>query len=335
MCWREHRVSINFLQRIWLDLPPRLQTHFNIVLSMLNTKIEAATTLVDRATDRQNHKALTANVFGKSGKLHRGRFTFSVQGCLEKTIQDMASWQRDMLDPSWFQLLPVSNPTIDHVITRHTTTQSNSFAYLRSLRVRVREAVKGAVGDASRSRIIVDIVPYMPVADQKRTSDGVHHLAKLLSKIDPRVFCLPCTGVVKHLDEGGNISSFDFIFALPPDLRNPRSLRQVLLESDQRVSLNKRLDVAQQLAKTVMFIHSVKLVHKNIRPEVVLSFSGPQANFEQIFLGTKSYTVIPPVRGKARTRFHHATRHPQSRCTVAGNWPLVLLYIMDPQCRVY
>jgi hypothetical protein len=309
--------QISFLQNIWPDLPPHLQVHFNTVLSKLNTKIEAATTLADGAIGQRNHEMLTANIFGKIGKLHRGRLTFSVQDCLDKTIEDIKSWQQDMLDPSWFQLLRVSNPNIDNFIIRQTAVQPDSLTYLQDLRACVRQAVKGAVAneasdgsmfipeialksdrdaiqystaqtvveDASGSYIIVDNVPCIAVADQKETSDDVHHLAKLLSKIDPRVFCLlNCTGVIKHLNRNGTISSFDFIFARPSNLRNPRSLRQVLLENNQRVSLNKRLEVAQQLAKAVMFIHSVKLVHKNIRPEVVLSFPGPQTDFEQAFL---------------------------------------------------
>lgn len=65
-------------------------------------------------------------------------------------------------------------------------------------------------------------------------------------------------------------------FQAPQGLRNPRSLRAILLDKDFsgqiQHPLNERLNLAKQLARAVLHVHSKKLVHKNIRPDTILLF---------------------------------------------------------------
>lgn len=57
-----------------------------------------------------------------------------------------------------------------------------------------------------------------------------------------------------------------------------QSLRQLLLSSDARISLTRKVCIARELAKAVNYVHTFAFVHKNIRPESILCFGDAQAS---------------------------------------------------------
>ncbi|KAL5536300.1 hypothetical protein ACEPAF_121 [Sanghuangporus sanghuang] len=82
--------------------------------------------------------------------------------------------------------------------------------------------------------------------------------------ITASVGILPCCGY--------SISSpgyHDFIFRIPSCYQTSCSLRSLLLE-EPRHSLNDRVEFCIKLASAVLIVHSLGLVHKDIRPDSVL-----------------------------------------------------------------
>ncbi|PKX89627.1 uncharacterized protein P174DRAFT_454653 [Aspergillus novofumigatus IBT 16806] len=83
---------------------------------------------------------------------------------------------------------------------------------------------------------------------------------------------LECFGVVKNQKENtGRVDSFDFIFRIPRNMRQPRSLRDHLCAGDS-YSLSAVFAIAKRLALSVSYVHIMGFVHKNIQPETVLVF---------------------------------------------------------------
>jgi len=81
-----------------------------------------------------------------------------------------------------------------------------------------------------------------------------------------------------------NASQISQIFC---DLSSPTSLRQLVLnggEGSAKVSLNSRLKIGMNLAKAVLFFHTVHFVHKSIRPETVLVFKNTEGSLANSYL---------------------------------------------------
>lgn len=81
----------------------------------------------------------------------------------------------------------------------------------------------------------------------------------------------------------------DLVLRPPPGTRRPRTLRALLLEGEPKHSLDDRLQFAIRLAASVLVIHSLGLVHKDIRPDSILVFEPLEGNERELFpykLGT-------------------------------------------------
>ncbi|KAL4932163.1 uncharacterized protein BDV17DRAFT_288240 [Aspergillus undulatus] len=120
-----------------------------------------------------------------------------------------------------------------------------------------------------------------PAAAAATARANARDLANLLQHIDPTTFnLLRCNGVIempttdgtKDQEPGlGSQSRFYLLFEVPDNLSAPQPLR-TLLKDTPRCSLTQRIQLAKQLARSVMFVHAAGFVHKNIRPETVLVF---------------------------------------------------------------
>ncbi len=115
----------------------------------------------------------------------------------------------------------------------------------------------------------------------------VRQTASILSAVDPEAMgILPCRGFIHRPD----LSCFDLVLSVPASIRPytpsslkpststtttcPRSLRDLLTDPRHggiaSHSLSERLFLAKKLAAAVFYMHTSKLVHKNIRPETIL-----------------------------------------------------------------
>ena len=93
-------------------------------------------------------------------------------------------------------------------------------------------------------------------------------LAFRLRDADPATFgLLSCKAVVQSTKS----SEMKFLFRVPDGFTTVSSVRQLLLSGRVHNSLSDRLEMARQLTTAVFYVHLYSFVHKNIRPETILS----------------------------------------------------------------
>lgn len=87
---------------------------------------------------------------------------------------------------------------------------------------------------------------------------------------------LQCYGIVKRSSSNKRLIAIDVLFRTPDWCREaPRTLRQSLLDRPgEPPSLTQVVNLAKQVARAVSFFHTCDFVHKSVRPENVLVFSG-------------------------------------------------------------
>lgn len=89
-----------------------------------------------------------------------------------------------------------------------------------------------------------------------------------------------------------------------------RSLRSSLLRQTPVVSISFRLAIAKSMARAVIFLHSASFVHKNIRPETILttdSGSSYLVGFQR-FRATASHTYMLGDALWHENLYRHPTR---------------------------
>ncbi|KAK3064099.1 hypothetical protein LTS18_010136 [Coniosporium uncinatum] len=85
-------------------------------------------------------------------------------------------------------------------------------------------------------------------------------------------------------DSSGQVTGFEFIFAVPSGLDKSRSLRTLLLAANHGYPLDDRFQLARLLTRSVSFLHSCQVVHKNITPETVILLADSATGRETPFL---------------------------------------------------
>jgi hypothetical protein len=135
---------------------------------------------------------------------------------------------------------------------------------------------------------IIDTLPCRPGCDVAALEEDVRDLTRKLSRADPFVFgLLSCKGAIRVFDSAHrDIAAFDLVFRAPEGSKSLQSLRQTLLDSDANapISISRRVRFAQELAKSVSYVHTFDFVHKSICPESVLIFADPELARNPTFL---------------------------------------------------
>jgi hypothetical protein len=118
--------------------------------------------------------------------------------------------------------------------------------------------------------VLIETMVCNPSANAGKTTKEVRNLARILAEVDPSTFgLLKCRGVVKIENAkepsswGPALSDFTFMFNIPPQLSDARSLRTAVL-SGASYPLSEHLDLAKRLASSILFVHTVQFVHNNI-----------------------------------------------------------------------
>jgi hypothetical protein len=308
--WLKTESQVEFLRSVWSDLAESLQVHQNNILQVLYIKLHEAIVIIDQIIGCKDEDPSMQSVLSKSGRFQKVKFAVKIKDCLQKTLDDLATWQK-MLDPSWFLIARVSSTIIDRQLTLPKASGLNSFVTIRGIRDELRTADNGkkesiflATDTLSPSRnpipfsfsrichiqgtsdtVLVDPFFCDALTDVRAVTRDIRNLARVLSKIDPYLFSLlSCRGVIKCFDASNALSRLEFVFSMPPNLRNPTSLRSILVEGRNDHALNDRLELAKRLASSVLFIHNAQFVHKNIRPETVLVFESDSSAISNPFL---------------------------------------------------
>ncbi|KAL4885913.1 hypothetical protein BJY04DRAFT_214110 [Aspergillus karnatakaensis] len=289
--WLKTEIQLASLKRIWESIDPRLQTLFFELLGHLQGKLEAASASLVRVS---NH-SLSINKF---------KAMFFKKTIIQAT-RDLESWQRTF-DPSWYLITRVADPKIDSVLSGVGTAVDHHTLRLKQ----IREAIscdnktekrsiflnKGSIQGERRlawsgtstaklsdgyGNVLVDPTTYPSDTQHIVGMIHVRDLARQLSYSDPWQFgLLRCRG---YMIGPGFPGKFNLVFDIPSTVSNPRTLRDLLLHR-QPHALNQRFQLAKQLVRSIMFVHTSGFVHKGIRPDTIVVFQEGQNTLGPSFL---------------------------------------------------
>ncbi|KAH0562359.1 hypothetical protein GP486_002950 [Trichoglossum hirsutum] len=307
----EHQISA--LRTIWEALAEPLQIHQNLVLQVLQGKLQNAINKLDGLVGIQEETPTLDKIIAKRGQARRLKYAAYAKASLDSIIDDLEKWRR-MFDPSWFFLARTAVPAIDQQLAEKRAAGSKAISTVMQLRHAHEMNEKGSISPTSvfletgyeiweretvalssistgydtNKKVIIDHTPVREQTNLDTTTKNVRDLARVLSKVDPTLFFLPsCQGVIKVKDPStGKIKGFDFIFSIPPGLSQaiPRSLRSLLLDQNIKYPLEERFYLAVCLARSIVFLHSSHFVHKNISPENIVVFQPLSGNLGTPFL---------------------------------------------------
>lgn len=233
---------------------------------------------------------------------------------LDRAIEDLRFWQNEA-DPSWFLLMRLASPKVDTVLAEGSAVSTPTVSMIRAglntaapnpsgvgLMLEYKDINQMIVADVPFSeaqaarransskvsyiftRIIVRLPSNSPPSRFQALKRETRDLARRLQHGDPEAFSLlACKGFTIP-DE--NASPSIILVLRPPPSKQcvPRSLRDLLLNAPAPRSLSQRFAIARQLATAVAYVHIFGFVHKNIRPESVLSFASEDTSQNRVYL---------------------------------------------------
>jgi len=147
----------------------------------------------------------------------------------------------------------------------------------------------GQRGDSAKSLIILDRYKPSPEVNIRQLQKDVRDFARKLAHSSALEFgFLNCKGVIKE-----NPTAFTFVFRVPPGFTQPRSLRSCFQDVQGTDSLSDRFRLANELVRSVSYVHTFGFVHKNIRPETILLLSSKESSIGSAFLiGFDSFRTL-------------------------------------------
>lgn len=301
--WLKLEYQLKVVRDIHLLMSQKHQELYNRTLRMLLSKLHIV-----------NLKLMSLVEPGGSLRT-RLMYAWKKEG-IDEAIDELEVWQRTV-DQSWFLGMRIANPLVDAALaTNHTSTAvfTTTTSAIRTglipallpptvvsgLRLDYGEIASMAVKDVAFSEARIARRIYQSgessyILNDITTAQGpggsrecrqqmirdTRELAKRLQNDDPETFgLLGCKGFSMEPMS----PKITMVFRVPPSLGDPRSLRDLLLNAQSPPSLTQRLYMAKDLAKSVGYVHTFGFVHKNVRPESVLSFSPADLRQRSTFL---------------------------------------------------
>ncbi|KAL8867440.1 MAG: hypothetical protein Q9174_005664 [Haloplaca sp. 1 TL-2023] len=294
--WLKIELQVKFLRRVWKDLPDSLQLNMNDILSIINAKLKSAYDTAERTLKKEAVQVELAHPFYKVKTLRRGAYAFSLKDSIDATVRDLDQWQRDLLDPTWYHLILVPGLQVEKAVEEVRKDSDDSDHTLDNLRSlldkkdhiddEVTEVFlptdtvewrdygvdysKAGLGihRVSKEIVLLDRIQIPEGTNKEQSVSDILHLMHYFSSVDNDLFgFLPCLGAVKDQEH------CDLVFSFPPNCDDPTSLRSLLVEHNSTYPLNARLNIARMLARSIMFLHDCKFVHKSLRPDNIICFA--------------------------------------------------------------
>lgn len=295
--WLKIEDQVTTLRDIWDCLDGRLRVHHSQVLQVLQEILESAVHTLDNLLWERDSIEKLENSVAKQGRVKRFKYMTHGKKLLERVIEQLERWSRQF-DPSWILLSRLSLPVIQKQLAQKEQSGTKAIVPIRELR-EANEKRNLPSDDSSTTSIFLDEnypikdieeIPFTTAstglapngkgviidkykirdnADIKVSKKDVRNLAIILSKANPAFSSLlPCQGVIATKDQ----AHFRLIFNIPEELtfHRPRSLRYMLLTGGEGYSLNERVHMGASLARSVVFLHASRIVHKNICPENII-----------------------------------------------------------------
>ncbi|KAH6646529.1 hypothetical protein BKA67DRAFT_525453 [Truncatella angustata] len=282
--WSRTVSQIEFVKRVAQTMAPE---HCRI-------HIEVFEILRARLTNAKSRLKSLIEPSHQGNPVKKWRVPF-LRSSLDDMREQLEMWQR-LFDPTWYLILRIENEVIDKEFSRSLSTAANTinttlvhiisplFLPGNGLDWTKAETVAYSTTTmvpkiGSSRKYAIDSIDCLSSVELAQLRADTERLAHKLQHVDPDVFgLLKCYGLVKRKSPlTRQISSIDMVFTLPPQSGTPISLRQQLLQP-QVFSLTRVLELARQITSAVSFVHTCDFVHKNIRPETILSFAFNGAN---------------------------------------------------------
>ncbi|KAL7947737.1 hypothetical protein V8C42DRAFT_315439 [Trichoderma barbatum] len=283
ICWSRVLAQLEVTKELESTMTDEHKDVQQQTLCILRVKLDAAI---------QNISKVDKHPSSKRGKLHFVR----LKDTLEETIRELESWQK-LYEPFWLFLIKLAPSNVDgmlnNVIDNGPTAAKESTMVARKFRRAFKETsaesrrvfikAQGLKGYDSKNipystakvatclggpkRLIIDVV-----TDKAVEKKDARDFARRLRDSDPFTFGIfSCKGVVQQA-ENFNMA---FLFRVPEGYTAIRSVRQLLVSGQAHDSLSDRLEMAKRLVSSIYYVHLYGFVHKNIRPETILSLSKP------------------------------------------------------------
>jgi len=339
--WSKIQAQLELLRKIWPSLDEDYQIHQNSVLQVLHGKAQAAISLVDSVIGN-SEESTVKTILSKKGEARRLKYAIWVKNSLQNVLLDLKEWA-EIFDVSWYLIIRQTSKEIDQELQPIATNEDEPLSTLKGLRDAIKsnlvdeaegekstvflpsglfeeDAIELSNSDAEIWRSADGQLEYLvdPPSGLSTLADSCK-LAKILQKVEPLKFgVLKCKGLVKVPPAASSPSRF--VFSIPSDFAKPQYLRTMLMSGAESVPLDEKFEVAKQLAKAVMFIHSAGFVHKNIRPETILilrSLDVDSLNTESFFAFLTGFENFRLAEGKTqyqgdnfwgRNLYRHPTR---------------------------
>lgn len=282
--WTNLVLEMRFFENVEMFVYILTRTHFQKLVGALHAKLQLMGLGIKNLSD------------GRRELLGKIKFALLAKGSLNAAIVEFAEWLLPLL-----YILPRStNPRIDQQILAENACSNKAISAVQNLR---RAFAALAVGIQNLINFVPDaqyysgrkLIRYTAVQGKRLSgnrhviidsilcedpggrfvSQGIRNLVRIL-KEDSMTFGIPtCIGVVKIKNSRGQSIRVEIVFDVPRGLKNPRSLRDLLLSLDIETEprpVNVRVQLAKRLARTVLFVHSANFVHKKFRPETIIIF---------------------------------------------------------------
>jgi hypothetical protein len=286
----------------------------------------------------------------------KAKYVFK-KSALYQIVDEIEKWQA-RYDPTWILVMQMAIGNIDEELSKQQKKPEREQIPIIVAAKGIRDAARATQGEKvggqgpiwidhldlkpsciphssvqlstlqdGKETVLIDTMVCNPAANADKTTKEVRNLARILAEVDPSTFgLLKCRGVIKTANAkslppwGPPLSDFKFIFNIPPQLSNPQSLRTVLL-SRTSYSLDERLDLAKRLASSILFVHTVQFVHKNIRPETVIIFQNEHSHIGAPFLaGFEQFRVEDSHTYRAGDDLWQ-----HNLCKLPPNFPMIML----------
>ena len=308
--WLKTENQIDAIRKIWDDLDERVQIHQNHVLALLQERLQIAITIIDGLdTSTSDERSLKA-LLGRKGDPKQLKYAVHTKGKLYKVVKDLDAWHK-RFDPSWYLLARTASPAIDQPImtTRSNTSKEltiiqelrhvhrindrpaeprNSIFFPKGYAIQARKHIANTsaqTGYAQQQFVIIDSLHIAEDNDIQVATKDARDIARILTNVEPNIFSLlSCQGVLEVFDTSKQVTGFEFVFIVPTAFHEPRSLRTFLLAVNHEYALDDRFRLARLLARSVLFLHSAQIVHKNIAPETVVLLTDSSTRLELPFL---------------------------------------------------
>ena len=330
------------MDRIRDDLDPRLVDSFDASLARLETKLRFARSEIETLTDSDSSRLTLNSISLNLTKSKKVRYS-AFEEHIRKTVSELAEWQSEF-DPSWLFLIRSTSEKIDKALTQQLQSPVKALILddVKAIRAVLRDIEEDRDGGApvfqseslvslgrtslpdssleatttaiSAQNILLDITTYPSEADADDVMGQVRDLARILMHGEPSTLgLLRCLGVLKIKVTAAAAQQYQLIYVVPPNMDQPATLRHLLLEASP--SLDAKFCLARAMARGVASVHAAGFVHKNIRPETILTLHEkgdflPTAflvGFER-FRAAKSHTTLTGDMIWHRNLYRHPMR---------------------------